>query len=218
MVPALIVVDMQNDFVAKVGYYDRKEKGEEPDTLATPSQERPFEARCSDLNELIKNVAGAMSCARDQGWPIAFPLAAYGHEFRDRPRFLLGEENAQREHYPCKPQTWGSRLIDPICNALHRVYNPSNEVIFHKHTLDAFHGTELQHFFMDRRVDTVFVVGVETHACILTTAQSASTAQFKSAIVRDCTWACKKDLAEAALEIFEEAFGSVTTLDVLRQG
>ena len=205
MNPALVVVDMQNDFLAKGGYYDRRNLGEDATRLEEPSAARAFRAIDEEVAEVVKNLSRAVSAARAGSWVIAFLLAVYDPTFKDRPRFLQGEN--KRAHYPCKPQSWGAQLIDPIGKLAQDARRRSNEVILEKHTFDGFHGTRLTDFLMDRRTGGVFVIGVETHACVLATAIRAAVSGFETTIIEDCVWSSKRELAKASLEVFSEAFG-----------
>lgn len=214
---ALIMVDMQNDFLAKGGYYDRKEQYEAQVRqgklsaeemivrLAQPSSISPdgFTARTASLTTIIDNVCRVMTCAQQEQMTIAYLKAVYDHEFDFKPRFLA---NPDRKHYPCKPQTWGAAFVDPI-NKLISKRTTLRETVIEKHTFDGFFKTDLCEHLRTRRVHTVLVAGVETHICVLATAQSASLNQFKTIILEDCVATAREDLAECALEIFRDGFG-----------
>lgn len=212
---ALLIVDMQNDFVSRGGYYDRRQNGETATALEAPSEPQPFMVRTPALGQVVDRIAGAIGRARREAWPIVFLLATYGHGFSRKPRFLLGPENTERRHHACKPGTWGSRLVDPIAAFLPWPVG-KDETVLHKHTLDGFFGTDLLAFLSSRNVTTVAVVGVETHACVLSTAMSAGLHQFDTVILEDCTWTAKPDLGQIALRLFAEAFGRTTTSDRFR--
>lgn len=215
---ALIVVDMQNDFLAKGGYYDKKEKYEAQVRqgklsseemmirLAQPSSvpRHGFEVKAASLITTIGNVCKVITCARKERMTIAYLKAVYDHKFDLKPRFLADPD---RKHYPCKPQTWGAAFIDPIGRLVPEQAIVPSETLIEKHTFDGFFKTELCGFLRARRVDTVLVAGVETHICVLATAQSASLNQFKTIILEDCVAASREDLAECALEIFRDGFG-----------
>ena len=211
---ALIVVDLQNDFLVKGGFYDRKEKiritipeGMSGDDLSEPSKPQPYALRNQKLEPVIDNVSQAVARARQLGWPIAFVLAAYGHAFESKPGFLR-KSRLPRSDYPCKPGTWGAQPIEPILKLLYPGgQNTNSEIVVHKHTLDGFVDTELLCFLLERATESVCVCGVETDACVLATAISAS-ARFESILLEDCTWTSTGNSANA-LRIFENAFGHV---------
>lgn len=214
---ALILVDMQNDFLAKGGYYDRKEKYEEQVRQGTLSPEEltarlaqpssiprdGFTVRTASLTTIIDNVCRVIACAKREQMTVVYLKAVYGHEFDFKPRFLADPD---RKHYPCKPQTWGAAFVDPI-NKLIPEGTTRRETVIEKHTFDGFFKTDLYEHLRTRRVHTVLVAGVETHICVLTTAQSASLNQFKTIILEDCVATAREDLAECALGIFRDGFG-----------
>lgn len=211
---ALIVVDLQNDFLVKGGYYDRKQKirsaiptGVDRDELSQPSKPQPYELRNQELGSVIDNVSKAIVRARRLGWPIAFVFAEYGHSFESKPGFLR-RSRTLRDDYPCKPGTWGAQPIEPMLALLYPGrQNTEAEIVVHKHTLDGFVDTELMHFLRTRGIGSVCVGGVETDACVLATAISASS-RFESIMLDDCTWTSTGNGGNA-LRIFANAFGLV---------
>jgi nicotinamidase-related amidase len=87
-----------------------------------------------------------------------------------------------------------------------------NEKVIVKHTLDGFFQTGLAQFLRKRQVETVVIVGVETHVCVMATAQSASVNQFETIILEDCIWTAREELGQGALAIFRDAWGSTARL------
>jgi nicotinamidase-related amidase len=83
-----------------------------------------------------------------------------------------------------------------------------NEKVIVKHTFDGFFQTGLVHFLRKRQVETVVIVGVETHVCVMATAQSASVNQFKTIILEDCIWTAREELGQGVLAIFRDAWGA----------
>jgi len=216
---ALILVDMQNDFLAVGGYYDKKEKYEEqvcqgklnPEEMRIRLGQQSsapcegFKVRVASLTTVVESICKVIARAQKEGMTIVYLRAAYDRKFEIKPRFLLA--NPAREHYPCKPQTWGAAFIDPINKLILKQNNIPSETVIEKHTFDGFFKTNLCKFLRTRRIHTVLVAGVETHICVLTTAQSASLNQFKTIILEDCVATARGDLAECALEIFRDGFG-----------
>jgi nicotinamidase-related amidase len=218
----LVVVDMQNDFLAAKGYYAQRSKLDEQVGLGTLTIEkrnrllsRPSEDprgrffyRATALPPIVANICAVIEHARTQHRPIAYLRAVYSHEFDVQPPFLRQETD--RKHYPCKPTSWGSGFIEPISRLLAARQSTSNEKVIEKHTFDGFFQTELLQFLSERQVQTVAIVGVETHVCVLATAQSASVNQFKTLILEDCIWTAKEELGRSALAIFRDALGSTS--------
>ncbi|HXV83010.1 MAG TPA: isochorismatase family cysteine hydrolase [Candidatus Binatia bacterium] len=216
----LVVVDMQNDFLAAGGYYarrsdldkqarQRKLTAEKRDhLLSQPSTAPPggFRYRVTSLSPVVANVCKTIEQARMKQRPIAYLKAVYSREFDVQPPFLRLEP--ARKHSPCKRTTWGADFIEPINQLIAARQTTPDERVIEKHTFDGFFQTELLSFLRERRVQTVAIMGVETHACVLATAQSASVNQFKTLILEDCIWTAKEELGQGALAIFRDAFGS----------
>ena len=217
---ALIVVDMQNDFLAKEGYYARRMKHEQQvrqgrltakdmaNQLAHPSPAptRGFEPRAGYLKPIIHNICHVIVRSREQQMPIAYLRAVYDQEFSFKPRFLL--EHPERNHYPCKPNTWGGELIDPIKSLIPLQKTPSREKVIEKNTFNGFFNTNLHEFLQRWNTHTVAIVGVETHICVLATAQGASYHQFKTIILKDGVATAREYRANYALNIFRDGFGT----------
>jgi len=220
----LVVIDMQNDFLAAGGYYALrsdldKQVGQGKLTveaknrlLSQPSVTPPetFSYRARSLRSVATNVCTIIKHTRANQRPIAYLKAVYSREFEVQPPFLTREPH--REHYPCKPHSWGAALIEPISQLIDAKHSGSSEKVIEKHTFDGFFQTELLQYLQTWKVETVVIVGVETHACVLATAKSASIHQFKTLILEACTWTAQEELGQGALAIFREAFGSTARL------
>ena len=210
---ALLVVDMQNDFLAKGGYYDRKSKPKSINTLNKPNRHGVFAARSNFPDGFVDKIEDCINEARNREWPIVFLQAIYGHEFGHKPWMLVREPN--RTHYPCKRGTWGAELATPITELVAK--NPNHrkdaalEITIEKHTFDGFCGTGIVPFLSRHKVRRILLVGIETHVCVLSTAISASCQGFAATMCRDRVATGRADLQEPALEIFSDAFGQVTT-------
>ncbi|MGB7952288.1 MAG: isochorismatase family cysteine hydrolase [Candidatus Binatia bacterium] len=223
----LVVVDMQNDFLAAAGYYSqRKNLDERVDRgrltlerrnrlLSQPCPAPPgrFRYRVKSLRAIVTNICRVIEYAKKQRRPIVYLQAGYGREFDAQPPFLRQEPD--RQHYPGKPGSWGAALIEPITRLIAAGHSTVNEMVIEKHTFDGFFQTRLRQFLRERQVETVVIVGVETHVCVMATAQSASINQFKTIILEDCIWTAREDLGQGALAIFRDAFGSTARAEKL---
>jgi len=220
----LVVVDLQNDFLAASGYYARRRELDEqigrgvmsPDArnrlLSQPSTAPagPFTYRSGALRPIVARIATVIEHARTAQRPIAYLQAVYGRELNVQPPFLLREPH--RTHYPCTPNSWGAAFIEPLHQFTVAAPEAHERVII-KHTVDGFFRTGLLQFLRAMAVQTVVIVGVETHVCVLTTAQTASINHFETIILEDCVWTANEPLGHAALAIFRDAFGSTARRD-----
>jgi nicotinamidase-related amidase len=164
-----------------------------------------FRYRDESLPPIIANIVRVIEYARTRQRPIAYLQAVYSRAFAVQPPSLRREPD--RQHFPCKPHSWGAAFIEPIRRYTVARHTASPERVIEKHTFDGFYQTELLQFLRDRQVQTVVLAGVETHVCVLTTAQSAAINQFKTIILEDCVWTASEELDQRALAIFRDAFG-----------
>ncbi len=220
----LVVMDMQNDFLAAGGYYARrsdlaKQVGQGKLTveasnrlLSQPSVSPTggLRYRAASLSRIATNVCTVIKHARAKQRPIAYLKAVYSRDFDVQPPFLTQESD--REHYPCKPHSWGATFIEPISQLVDAKQGDSSEKVIEKHTFDGFFHTDLLQFLQRWKVQTVAIVGVETHVCVLATAKSASIHQFRTLILEDCVWTTQEELGHGAIAILRDAFASTARL------
>jgi nicotinamidase-related amidase len=219
----LLVVDMQNDFLAEGGYYAEKAKrvyatGRElsttdKDALARVYLNPPHTCEISDrYQEFVRAVTDVADTAMNRGMTTVFVQAAYDPESCYRPPLFLNDP--QRRDYGCHPGTWGADLVEPIKQLASR----ECAKIVEKHTFDAFFETELRGFLRFKHIDTVYIAGVETNVCVLFTACSALSNGFETIILAECVTTSEMRVHKEALQIIEMAQGRViSTRDFLNR-
>jgi nicotinamidase-related amidase len=209
---ALIVVDLQNDFLAQGGYYDEISKltaakdgklsQADIDTLAQLYRNPPPSCVIRDgYRDLVTRVAEVAAAALARQMPTIFVRTAYNPSSMYRPPLFIAAP--ERQDYACHHGTWGSELVDPI----KRLAADRCAKVVEKHTFDAFFETELRGFLRFHQIDTVYVAGVETNICVLCTALSGLSNGFRTVIVEDCVATSIPALHAPALRIIEVAKG-----------
>lgn len=222
---ALLVIDLQNDFLDRRGYYAARELAERDPAwhLASPDAQlqrlrQAAESRQGGFislaaEQMVDNVIRAVGHARRAERPIAFVRAVYDRSFDILPPRLRNDPD--RRHFPCRSGTWGAEFVDPVQGAIAEA-GPPRERVFDKHTYDAFFAnTPLNTFLADAGVRRVYVCGTETQTCVLATAQHAAFLGYHTTILLDGVWSVDAPLAEAALEIFARAFGETACICAL---
>lgn len=186
---AAVVVDVQNDFCAPGGYYDRTG------------------ARLDGIQAMIPHLQRFLAAARRARVPVIFVGAAY-----DEP-FLSG---VQKERHIrrfgkvvpyCESGTWGAEF--------YQVGPEPGEPVVRKRRYSAFHGTDLDLHLRARGVRTVVLTGVATNVCVETAARDAYMRDYYVVVVGDCTAARDDDFHRGALANVEASFGVVSTADAL---
>jgi nicotinamidase-related amidase len=218
---AFLVVDMQNDFLARGGYYDEKEKrvrakwgklsATDRDDLARVYLHPPSTCEIRDpYQDFVRAVTEVAATALDRGMTTVFVQAAYDPGSCYRPPLFLGDP--QRKDYGCHPGSWGADFVEPI----KQLASQACAKVVEKHTFDAFFETELRGFLRFKQIDTVYIAGVETNVCVLFTACSALSNGFNTVILAECVTTSQADVHGHALRIIEMAHGKLmSTRDVL---
>ncbi len=209
---ALLVIDLQNDFLAKGGYYDEKAK------RTRASQGQLSETDLDDLarvyvhpptlceirepyQDFVRAVSAVAAKALRTGLTTVFVQAAYDPDSCNRPPLFL--RNSHRQDYGCHPGSWGADFVEPI----KPLTAQAQAKVVEKHTFDAFFETELRGFFRFKQIDTLYVAGVETNVCVLFTACSALSNGFNTSILVECVTTSQMDVHETALQIIAIAQG-----------
>ncbi|WP_089941576.1 cysteine hydrolase family protein [Candidatus Entotheonella palauensis] len=209
---ALVVVDMQNDFLAQGGYYGEKAKlararngalnQADVDALARLYQHPPASCVIRDgYQDFVARVTAVAAMALAHQMPTIFVQAAYDPMSFYKPPLFIAEP--ERRDYGCHPGTWGAAFVDPI----KPLTLDQHAKVIEKHTFDAFFETELRGFLHFHQINTLYVSGMETNVCVLCTALSALSNGFTTIILEDGVTTSQPELQAPTLQIIEVAKG-----------
>ncbi len=146
-----------------------------------------FSITAEALN-IIPNIKRLLDHGRRRAWPIIFACDSFLEgDFifggRMKPHSIRG--------------TKGTEVIEDL--------NPlTTEMVLEKRRFSAFLKTDLDQTLRTLKVDTVVVAGISTHVCVLMTAMDALSHDFHSIIIEDCCAAHKKEVHQAALELYRD--------------
>ena len=98
--------------------------------------------------------------------------------------------------------TWGADFYG--------VHPDDDDLVIEKHRHSAFIGTELDQILRDRGIQTLIMVGVQTHVCIESPLRDASARGYYIVVPRDCVASFDRDLHDKTLRCVEMHFGEVT--------
>lgn len=184
---ALVVVDMQNDFV-RVGA-----PLEVPDARATIA---PHQA-------LLRAFRGA-------GRPVVYT------RFISRPDYYLLWEWSPQCRPPVKNcwkghrRAYGDVAGERECVAIVDELAPAaGDAVVDKHGYGSFHETDLAARLRAMAVDTLYMTGTVTQICVEETAREAFHHGFRTTIVEDAVSSFAPDLHAATLKNFAMKFGWV---------
>jgi ureidoacrylate peracid hydrolase len=181
---ALLVVDVQNDFVADGGFFDR------------------IGADIKTIQRAIPSVVKLVDCAREAGVLVVFVQAIYDPQYLSAP---MRERNlrCKLEMPRCLTGSWGADFY-----ALRP--RPGEPVVI-KHRYSAFPNTELDELLKGRGIRSLLLSGVATDTCVESTGRDAYFIDYYVTLVADCCGAFREPDHLGALERFERDYGAVVS-------
>lgn len=183
---ALVVVDVQNDFVADGGFFDK------------------IGADVKTVQQAIPRLVRLIDRARAAGVPVIFVQAIYDAQYLSAP---MRERNQRRgvEMPRCLTGTWGADfyLVRPL---------PGEPVVI-KHRYSAMPNTGLRAVLEEHGVRSLLLTGVATDTCVESTGRDAYFLDYYVSIVADCCGAANEADHAGALKRFDRDYGAIMTAD-----
>jgi nicotinamidase-related amidase len=187
--PALLIVDMQNDFVREGAPM------EVPDTRPTIEPHRRLIAFC-----------------RKAGLPVIYTRFLAGPC-----RTLVYEWSPELEPPTLACQRGHQRYYADVDKTLEcmdiieEIYPEPGDYIIDKYGYGAFHSTNLDDTLHSLGVESLIVTGTVTQICVEETVREAFHHGYKTTLVSDAVSSYLPDLHAATLENFRRKFGWVST-------
>jgi nicotinamidase-related amidase len=194
---ALIVVDMQNDFVSEGGYFDRVAK-KYPEVAV----DREF------LGSTVPNIKRLIAGFRSAGRPVVYVQSILLPDFSDAhfPYWFLPDDPGPVESQFIVGGTWGAEIVDELKPA-------EGETVVIKKGFNGFHQTSLEAVLRDRGVTTCVMTGVTTCVCVSSTTRAGVERDFRMIFVSDSTAEVRREWHEAELRAMDWAIARVKTTD-----
>ncbi|MGO1974631.1 MAG: cysteine hydrolase family protein [Propionibacteriaceae bacterium] len=142
------------------------------------------------------NIALLATAAREHRWPVLH--SQHGHRADGSDFGIAGHF----EELSCVEGTEGIEFVTGMEPA-------PGEVVIRKRRYSAFHDTDLELVLRGLGVTGLFVCGVLTDACVLSTVVDARARDYKVWAIRDALAGTTDRLHESALSIFEGYFADV---------
>jgi ureidoacrylate peracid hydrolase len=182
---ALLVVDLQNDFIHPDGWAARHHPG-------GPSLRHVI----PPVNELIR-------AARVAAVPVVYVLMEHGVAI-DPPNYRARyAARGMEDDILCAAGTWGARLDAEVAPPA------AGDLTIVRHSYDAFEGTALHGLLRERGVESVVGTGVVTNLCVQTTVQHAFALGYYVVVAEDATAAGDSTVQAVTLANFRQYFGPV---------
>ena len=165
---ALIIIDMQRDFLEPGGF---------------------GEALGNDVSRLAVAVGpcrAVLEAARRRGLFVIHTREGHLPDLSDAP-----PAKVERGHPHLRigaPGPMGRILIrgEPGHDIIPELYPITGEPVIDKPGKGAFYNTELAPLLAERRIDNLFVCGVTTEVCVNTTVREANDRGFRCIVLADC--------------------------------
>ena len=187
---ALLVVDVQNDFVSSKGSAAKRGEDVSAAQAAVPM-----------LIRLIDE-------ARRVGLTVVYIKTTHS-EWTDTPSWIY-RKSQQSALDTCREGTWGAEFYEGISPL------PSERVVI-KHRYSAFINTDLNTVLKAKGIESVLVTGVATNVCVETTARDAYMYDYYVTMVEDCAAAYDPKLHLSTLENMRRHFGLVATSEEIME-
>jgi nicotinamidase-related amidase len=189
---ALIVVDMQNDFCHRDGFYARQ--GQDIAGLQAP----------------VPAIAALLERARATGATVVFTRI-----LRDP---ATGPVESARRLVPKRWFSHGERLIAGSWGAavIDALAPRDDEPVIDKHGYSAFHRTDLAERLHAKGVRDIVFCGVVTYACVLASAFAAFDQGFGVVLARDAAGSWIETLGHASEDVVDLLLGHAVPVDQIR--
>jgi nicotinamidase-related amidase len=180
---ALIVVDVQNDFVSSDGFIAK------------------FGLNVADMQAAIPCINEFIRLARATGVPVIY-LREVISAATVLPNFLalFGEF----EHIAVREGTWGAELYDQL------VQPAEGDRVVVKPCYDGFEDTNLDVTLRSLGIRTVLYAGFASNVCVEATARHGFVKGYYSVLLSDATGAATPEEHTACERVFKVFYGPVT--------
>jgi ureidoacrylate peracid hydrolase len=157
----LVIVDLQNDFLASAGAYARGQTVS-PEALLLP-------ARVAPVAEAVKHHHGLVAASLFTLWPDADGQPMISPHLLERRPFLRAGDFA--------PGSWGQANVEAIA--------PWVDVSVCKVAYSAFFNTQLDWVLRRAGIDTVVVCGIVTNGGVASTVRDAHMRDYRTVVLSD---------------------------------
>ena len=165
---ALIIIDMQRDFLEPGGF------GE---TLGND---------VSPLQAAVEPLRKVLDAARSAKMLVIHTREGHRPDLSDAPRHKV--ERGEPSLRIGAPGPMGRILVrgEPGHDIIPELYPAGGEPVIDKPGKGAFYQTDLELMLKNREIDTLFVCGVTTEVCVNTTVREANDRGFRCIVLSDC--------------------------------
>jgi nicotinamidase-related amidase len=200
---AIIVVDIQSDFLSETGYFARK--GYDPSPLRT----------------IIPNVAAILEAARETGCHVVWTRQGYRADLADLTEY---------ERWRCKRAgiTFDGPDVDRVLTRAASGYDivpeltvMPGEPLVEKTANGAFYQTDLDMILRTAGIQHLIFTGCTTEVCVSSTMREAADRKYQCLLVEDACASSDRAMHDAAVEMVmveDGIFGVVADTQAVLNG
>jgi len=197
IVPALIVVDMQNGFVSKGGSYDK------------------LGMNTSNYRKIIPKLKNIIEFCRSKEIPIFYTEAvkeASGIDLLTKIHNFLPKSRQERLKFPiCIRGTWDGVTLD-------KLKPKKNDHVVIKRRDSAFQDTELRVWLQSEGINLLVFTGIDTSICVETSLREGFNIGYDVALISDATASGIKEHYKTTLERVRDYYGLVMSTERFKIG
>ena len=190
---ALIIVDVQNDFVHPQGAY-----GQRVDDLW---KDKPL------IPRMLDNLPRLVDAARRAGCLVVF-VRWFGDDKYVSDSLSLLMERTESNGKVCISGTFGAEFYGDL-----KPSDSPREVVVTKFRYSAFTGSDLDLILRSNGIRTVVVTGTVTSVCVESTARDAFTNDYYMVIVGDACADWQDSRQETAMDVMGRVYGTAQNVD-----
>jgi nicotinamidase-related amidase len=184
---ALLVIDVQNDFVGPTGRMAQ------------------IGLDMSRIEPAIDRIQTMITAARTAGAPVAYARVMTTAEADSDALKLLNIRKGRA------PGAIGICREDQPGSDYYRMAPQPGDIEVKKRLFDSFHGTDFEADLRARGIDTLVICGFTTDCCVESTARTAFHCDFNVFVVSDACDAYQSDLHVSALKAMQKNVALLTT-------
>ena len=207
LIPALVVIDMQNGFLSKGGSYDK------------------IGMNTALYREIIPKLKEMIEFCRSMDIPVFYTEAvkeASGIDILTNVHNILPRSRQERLKVPiCIRGTWDGVTIDEL-------KPKGRDPVIIKRRDSAFEGTDFRIMLLSQSINLLVFTGIDTSICVETSLRDGFNIGYDVAIISDATASGDKRHYETTLERVKDYYGivmdtlkfkeAVLKLDKIRKG
>lgn len=188
---ALLVIDMQYDFVSNEGYLGKK--GQKLDVV----------------QETVPAVKSMINHFREYGMRVIYTQTVH-HRYTNTENWVSRTAQKSLDPSICRPGTWGAEILEELKPM-------QDEPVVIKHRYDAFLDTDMHLILRAAGIENLVIVGTQTNLCVDSTARRAYMMDYTTIVVEDCVSTPEVEFHKPMLDNFQKNFGYVmSSKEVIR--